>query len=168
MRWTRLNLKASGLTIIKTNGHFTALEIKVSMNINCIRLEQNSHRTGQTFTLAQGGSRSRCSFSNEASLAETDPQGRVNENKARVRPLFSPPGETKKKHLTKKGTAAPPREVRRAGRKETRPKGPLRRQSSSPQTRREHRASRACSSSTQPLLCQPPRSSPLGTTRPQS
>lgn len=33
------------LTIIKTNGHFTTLEIKVSMNINCIRLEQNSHRT---------------------------------------------------------------------------------------------------------------------------
>lgn len=51
MRWKRLmesNASESRvrLTIIKTNVHFTTLEIKVSMNINCIRLEQNNHRTG--------------------------------------------------------------------------------------------------------------------------
>lgn len=51
MRWKRLmesNPSESRvrLTIIKTNVHFTTLEIKVSMNINCIRLEQNNHRTG--------------------------------------------------------------------------------------------------------------------------
>lgn len=81
MRWTRLTESNPSesrvtLTIIKTNGHFTTLEIKVSMNINCIRLEQNSHRTGQTISLApKTGARAPSQMS--TSLAETDPQGRV-------------------------------------------------------------------------------------------
>ena len=66
------------LTIIKTNGHFTTLEIKVSMNINCIRLEQNSHRTSQTISPApKTGPGAGAPSQMSTSLAETDPQGRV-------------------------------------------------------------------------------------------
>ena len=65
------------LTIIKTNPHFTTLEIKVSMNINCIKLEQNNHRTGQTISLATKMGPGAGALQMSTSLTQPDPQGRV-------------------------------------------------------------------------------------------